>query len=147
MEPLLAQRCGCPKFPSLFAISRDQSILVNQALSTPRLNIQFRRSLSPADLTPWVALRTDLDACNISDGQDRVSWALEPSGQFSVNSMYRCLLHGAAWPCARFIWKANLPLKIKIFTWQLATNRLPSCEQINHRHGPTDGFPLNTVIT
>jgi hypothetical protein len=31
-------------------------------------------------------------------------------------------------------------LKIKIFTWQLAINRLPSSEQINHRHGPTDGF-------
>jgi hypothetical protein len=66
--------------------------------------------------------------------------ALEPSGQFSVNSMYYYLLQGAAWPCARFIWKACLPLKIKIFTWQLAINRLPNSEQINHRHGPTDGF-------
>jgi hypothetical protein len=73
-------------------------------------------------------------------GQDRVSWALEPSGKFSVNSMYYYLLQGAAWPCARFIWKACLPLKIKIFTWQLAINCLPSSEQINHRHGPTEGF-------
>jgi hypothetical protein len=31
-------------------------------------------------------------------------------------------------------------LKIKIFTWQLAINRLPSSEQINHRCGPTDGL-------
>jgi hypothetical protein len=31
-------------------------------------------------------------------------------------------------------------LKIKIFISQLAINRLPSSEQINHRHGPTDGF-------
>jgi hypothetical protein len=40
----------------------------------------------------------------------------------------------------QFIWKACLPLKIKIFTWQLAINCLPSSEQINHRHGPTDMF-------
>jgi hypothetical protein len=65
---------------------------VNQALSNPRLNIQFRRSLSPGDLALWVALRTDLDACNLSTGQDWVSWALEPLGHFSINSMYRCLL-------------------------------------------------------
>jgi hypothetical protein len=31
-------------------------------------------------------------------------------------------------------------LKIKIFTWQLAINRVPSSEQMNHMHGPTDGF-------
>jgi hypothetical protein len=54
--------------------------------------------------------------------------------------MYNSLLQGAAWPCAKFIWKACLPLKIKIFTWQLAINRLPSSEQINHRCGPTDGL-------
>jgi hypothetical protein len=56
------------------------------------LNIQFCRSLRPADLEVWAALRDDLDSCNLSAGQDRVSWALEPSGQFSVNSMYNYLL-------------------------------------------------------
>jgi hypothetical protein len=53
--------------------------------------------------------------------------------------MYKRLLQGVAWPCAKIIWKAKLPLKIKIFTWQMAIGRLPSSEQINHRHGPTDG--------
>jgi hypothetical protein len=59
---------------------------------------------------------------------------------FSVSSMYNHLLQGEAWPCAKTIWKASLPLKIKIFTWQLAINRLPSSEQINHRSGPSDGL-------
>jgi hypothetical protein len=54
--------------------------------------------------------------------------------------MYNHLLQGATWPCAKFIWKAILPLKIKIFTWQLAINRLPCSEQINHRFGPSDGL-------
>jgi hypothetical protein len=113
---------------------------VNQALASHGVNIVFRRALSHGDLVVWEALRTDLEFCNLSEHQDRVSWALEPSGQFLVNSMYKLLLQGPAWPCAKLIWKANLPLKIKIFTWQLAIDRLPSSEQINHRHGPTDSF-------
>jgi hypothetical protein len=128
------------RFPTLFAICSDQTISVNQALEAPHLNIHFRRSLNPADLESWSALREELALCNLSEGQDRVSWALEPSGLFSVNSMYNHLLQGAAWPCAKFIWKAKLPLKIKIFTWQLAINRLPCSEQINHRFGPSDGL-------
>jgi hypothetical protein len=59
------------KFPSLFDICRDQTLLVNQALSNPRLNIQFRQTLSLGDLALWKALRTDLDACTISEGHDR----------------------------------------------------------------------------
>jgi hypothetical protein len=84
------------KFPSLFAICSDQEISVSQALEAPQLNIHFRRSLSPADLVSWSGLRDDVASCTLSDGQDRVSWALEPSGQFSVSSIYNHLLQGAA---------------------------------------------------
>jgi hypothetical protein len=65
---------------------------VNQALANPGVNIAFHRTLSPRDLAVWVALRTDLESCTLSEGRDRVSWALEPSDQFSVNSMYKSLL-------------------------------------------------------
>jgi hypothetical protein len=54
--------------------------------------------------------------------------------------MYKRRLQGDSWPCAKTIWKARLPLKIKIFTWQMAIGRLPIFEQIKHRHGPTDGM-------
>jgi hypothetical protein len=54
--------------------------------------------------------------------------------------MYKRLLQGAVWPCVKIIWKAKLSLKIKIFNWQMIIDRLPSSEQINHRHGQTDGI-------
>jgi hypothetical protein len=37
------------------------------------------------------------------------------------------------------LWKAAVPLKIKIFAWQLALDRLPSNLHIATRHGPSDG--------
>jgi hypothetical protein len=36
-------------------------------------------------------------------------------------------------------WKARVPLKIKIFVWQLAKGKLPANDQILKRRGPTDG--------
>jgi hypothetical protein len=65
------------------------------------LNMHFRRSLSPADLVCWSALRDDLASFSLSAGQDRVSWTLEPSGMFSVSSMYNHLLQGELGPMQR----------------------------------------------
>ena len=63
-------------------------------------------------------------------GSDLVRWDLEPSGRTSVASMYRKLAQGASVAHCRDVWSATLPLKIKIFTWQLALDRLPTCSQL-----------------
>jgi hypothetical protein len=46
---------------------------------------------------------------------------------------------GAAVAYAKDIWTLPIPLKVKIFIWQLAKGRLPSAEQLFKRHGPSDG--------
>ena len=48
---------------------------------------------------------------------------------------------GAA-PMAQFasIWKINVPLKIRIFLWQMMRKRLPSSDNIHRRHGPSNGL-------
>jgi hypothetical protein len=44
------------------------------------------------------------------------------------------------------LWKAPLPLKIKIFVWQALRNRLPSGVEVLKRNGPGDGCcPLCAV--
>ena len=58
---------------------------------------------------------------------------------FSTNSLYRKLCEGAASPNMKNIWKAQVPLKIRIFLWQLSRGRLPSSDQIALRHGPSNG--------
>ncbi|XP_071678265.1 uncharacterized protein [Lolium perenne] len=37
------------------------------------------------------------------------------------------------------MWEATVPLKIKIFSWQLALDKLPSGLQILTRNGPSNG--------
>jgi hypothetical protein len=80
-----------------------------------------------------------IESTTLGQGQDKISWGLDPSGEFTVNSMYNKLSQGASVAHFKDLWVAKLPLKIKIFSWQLALGRLPSSELIASRHGPASG--------
>ena len=69
-----------------------------------------------------------------------MSWHLTPSGTFSVKSSYRSLFSGPATTWASPLWKAPLPLKIKIFVWQLLRDRLPTGVEVRKRRGPGSGL-------
>jgi hypothetical protein len=61
----------------------------------------------------------------------------EKSGQFTARSLYRFLSHGGGGVIRRRmkeIWRAKLPLKIRIFLWQMANDRLPTVEQLKKRN-------------
>jgi hypothetical protein len=74
-------------------------------------------------------------------GADKISWTLNPSGEYSVRSMYLALSRGASvvWSTTGICGLPSCPLKIRIFTWQLALNRLPTRDVLAHRRGPSDG--------
>jgi hypothetical protein len=76
---------------------------------------------------------------DLEDSLDRVSWRLEPSGRFSTRSLYLELCKGPKISLTNYFWSYPVPLKIKIFTWQLAQGHLPSNDRIHDRGGPSDG--------
>jgi hypothetical protein len=80
-----------------------------------------------------------IDSTVLSEGQDKVSWRLENNGMFSVKSLYARLSQGATVAHFKDIWAAKVPLKIRIFAWQLVLDRLPSSANILARHGPGNG--------
>ena len=53
-------------------------------------------------------------------GRDVFRWNLTTSGSFTVDSMYRALMHSEV-PVSnnKKIWKSKIPLKVKIFMWYL----------------------------
>jgi hypothetical protein len=81
----------------------------------------------------------ETSAVSLSTLPDLVSWGLENNGKFSVSSLYRKINQGPSLPHESMLWSAKLPLKIKIFLWQMAKGRLPSNAQVNRRHGASDG--------
>jgi hypothetical protein len=67
------------RFPELFNIANAQMSAVAQVCG-PRGTLSFRRSLDPQNLEAWQQLRAIIEQTSLSQGQDRVSWSLEPSG-------------------------------------------------------------------
>ena len=126
-------------FPRLFDICSDPAISVAEAFAPNSEGIVFRRTLDRERTASWEALAILVDSVALQDDPDRLVWALEPSGVFSVASMYRQLSQGATVAHAKDLWGARLPLKIKIFSWQLALDRLPAGKQLADRLGPSDG--------
>jgi hypothetical protein len=127
-------------FPLLYAICDNQEITVADAFLQDSLQVRFRRSLDPEGLRQWVELQHTLVAVNLTEGQDQISWHLEQSGSYSVKSMYSLLSRGTSIAHFKDMWEAPVPLKIKIFSWQLALDKLPSGLQIHARHGPSNGL-------
>jgi hypothetical protein len=75
----------------------------------------------------------------LGEGRDEVVWNLEQSGIYSVSSMYAKLSQGATVTHFKDVWAAKIPLKIRIFSWQLILDRLPSSANLARIHGLGSG--------
>jgi hypothetical protein len=126
-------------FPDLFNICADPNISVAAALESGDLNIVFRRSRNPEGRRQWDELGRLTEPTVLSNSKDKVTWHLDSSGKFTVQSLYAKLSQGASVAYYKDVWEAKVPLKIKIFAWQLILDRLPSSQQIATRHGPASG--------
>jgi hypothetical protein len=126
-------------FPNLFNVRENPSQSVASVFGVGELNIRFLRSLNQDGMRQWSQLATLRENFSYGNGKDKASWHLNPSSTFSVQSMYAKLAQGASVAFHKDVWEASVPLKIKIFAWQLILDRLPLSQQIATRHGPTTG--------
>jgi hypothetical protein len=106
------------KFPRLYNIARRKDITVAEVLSSNPLNISFRRALMGNNLRDWNRIVATVVDVNLNQQQDKFIWALAANGIFSVRSMYAFLINNGI-RVSQGIWKAKLPMKIKVFMWYL----------------------------
>ena len=81
------------QYPALYNITRNRSVKIAEALSTSPPNVTFRRDRIGARLASWHALRERLAAIQLTDEHDEFQWNLTENGKFSVDSMYKALVH------------------------------------------------------
>ena len=128
--------CGdtllCVDFPNLYDIAYDKNILVADAFHNNRLNIQLARQLTETYLTEWIALVNRLSLVRLTHTVDQISWRWTPNGIFTVNSLYKFLEFGGV-PVNTYnsIWKARIPLKIKIFLWLVRQKRILTKDRLS----------------
>jgi len=59
-----------------------------------------------------------------NDKPDGVIWKLEKSGLFSVRSVYKHMFRISEDVDSKQLWKAKIPLKVKIFMWLTLQNSI-----------------------
>ena len=73
----------------------------------------------------------------LSEEKDDIVWGLEKRGIYSVRSLYRQLKFGGVISRRmKEVWRAKLPLKVKVFVWQMFHDRLQTAVQLKKRNWP-----------
>jgi hypothetical protein len=128
-------------FPRLFEICNQQEWTVHKVLRDGGLNLTFRRNFRPSHTAEWEDLVILVEEVNLLQTPDSVKWSIEKSGLFSTTSLYRELMFpGVVNKWMMCIWRAKLPLKIKIFLWQVCNDKIKSAEQLKAKNwnGPLE---------
>ena len=90
--------------------------MVADVLSTPLLNVSWRRDLIGDKLVMWNNLISRLTTVELSQEEDdEFRWKLDWSGTFSVKSHYLGLINQNTPSLNKDLWKMKIPLKIKFF--------------------------------
>jgi hypothetical protein len=126
-------------FPGLFAIASEPLATVATLFLGNQCRLTFRRELGFGERVELANVARLVETIHLSEPQDRISWSLEPNGKFSVRSLYKSLCQGIPHKYYGIVWEIKVPLKVRIFLWQLSKRRLPSNDNIRRRKGPSNG--------
>ena len=89
--------------------------------------VEFRRSLTPIEYDDFSAMLSSLQSCHLTPLDDVIDWALEKNKSYSTKSLYSCATdRGVRIRSSDSVWKVKVPLKMKVFLWQIDNNRLPT---------------------
>jgi hypothetical protein len=96
--------------------------------------LHFRVNLPPILREQWYELAAKLNEVALKDGRDKVRWKWSSSKQFTVRSVYQQLTKSDNGQSYQIIWKAKIPLKIKIFMWMVAQRAILTKENMISRN-------------
>ena len=96
--------------------------------------LDFRRSLTETEASDLADLMDTLQPVHLIHREDEVDWSLDKSRNFTTKSLHRFITHrGVCVKNSDNLCKTKLPLKIKVFLWQLPHNKLQSAMALKKR--------------
>jgi len=94
----------------------------------------FRRWLDERLQNDLRTLRDILTSFAVNEEADYPRWVWEKSGRFSVKSTYNKLCSNESGVPYTMIWKAKIPLKIKIWMWLIEHNAILTKDNLSRRN-------------
>lgn len=121
-------------YPNLFQIASNQAITVAEAFpASSSLTLSFNKQLTGVLLLEWHQLRQSI-SFTYKVEYDLITWRWTANGLFTVHSLYKWLEFGGIKNSYfNTIWKAKIPLKIKVFLWLLKQDRVLTKSNLIHR--------------
>lgn len=111
---------GRISLPNLYRICRNTEIKVVDCFHEGKWMPGFRWNFGPNEVQEWKTFLDMVHGVQLNEEVDKPIWALDKSKAFTTISLYRFLsCQGTSLPSFNKIWKAKVPLKMKIFLWQM----------------------------
>lgn len=122
-------------YSTLYDYCSDKQATVADNYDEENWDIGFNRSFSDGDLETYNNLVQDLSQINLDESnRDEVSWLLDSKGIFTTQSLYRFITNGGVVShIDNCIWGCKLPLKIKVFLWQMHHGKLQVSAVLSRR--------------
>lgn len=129
-------------YPILFDWCTNKKITVYAFLEGGG-HISFDRWLPPILFNQWLQVLDRVYSFSLENNRDIPVWKWNKSGSFTTKSVYERLTSNDQGNSYKYIWRANLPYKIKIFIWLLELNAVLTKENMTKRNwvgGPSCYF-------
>lgn len=127
------------QFPELYDICQLQDCTVAEVVDN-NFMLPFRRNLQGILNTQWEHMMNKVQNVVSHGVPDVIFWNLTKSKMFSTKSMYTLLEKDIAGSNYKWIWRSKIPLKIKIFMWQLFQDAVLTRDNMKKRNW--GGSPL-----
>jgi hypothetical protein len=125
------------KFSCLYEICNEQKGSL-AGLAAKGWRLTFRRWLDEHAQMQLRQMRDILTSCALGADKDRPMWIWGNKKTFSVKTMYDYLCRTEVENRNRKIWKAKMPLKIKIFMWMVQLNVILTRDTLTRKNWQGD---------
>jgi hypothetical protein len=134
-DSIMGEQPFCDQFPVLFNLCQVQDCTIKSCREA-NFVIPFRRRLRGELMDHWQYILNILLSVPPCEDDDKIAWSLNKNTVFSTRSVYTLLEKPLAGSNNKWIWKAKMPLKIKIFMWQLCQDAVLTRENMKKRKWP-----------
>ncbi|XP_076953244.1 uncharacterized protein LOC143627270 [Bidens hawaiensis] len=124
------------RFPLLFKLERMKGCKVGERLVIYERELcgvwsWYRQLVSTNEINEFRQLLILCGGATVGDGIDRLIWALDGSGDFSINSIKKCVgewcYPGATWV---FGWNNWIPKRVCVLAWRVGLERVASLVEL-----------------
>ena len=116
------------KFPRVFALESDKKITVAAKMNHNDFGLSLRRApRDGVEMEQFNSINLFLAGTTLSLSNDRWSWSLVGSGEFSVASVRKLIdEHRLGGSSHKTRWIHTVPIKINILAWKVRYDLLPT---------------------